>query len=97
MSGQHYIPKSISQVDSKDFKVCLVGNVMATTGSSFILDDGTGKIEIMTDKQLPRNKIVRAFCSVNEEKLKADVVQDLEGIDSNLFKKINELYNTAGV
>ena len=74
-----------------------MGNVMATTGSSFILDDGTGKIEITTDKQLPRNKLVRVFCSINDEKLNADVVQDLEGIDSNLFKKINELYNTAGV
>ncbi|MBI2545017.1 MAG: hypothetical protein HYW22_00240 [Candidatus Aenigmarchaeota archaeon] len=97
MSAQHYVPKTVSQIDSKDFKVCLIGNVIATTGSSFILDDGTGRIEISTDRLLPKNKLVRAFCSMNEDRLQADVIQDVEGIDLNLFKKVNELYNTAGV
>lgn len=97
MPTYHYVQKQISEVTSKDSRVSLIGNVAATGEKSFVMDDGTGKIEIVSDARIERNKLVRAFCSVVDEKLKADIVQDVEGLDLNLFKKVKELYNSSGV
>lgn len=97
MTQFHYVPKQISGVSTKDSRVSLIGNVISVAESSFVLDDGTGKIEIISDTPIERNKLVRVFCSVVDEKLKADILQDVEGMDLNLLKKVEELYNRAGV
>lgn len=97
MPSYHYFQKQVAQVTPNDSKVSIIGNVASVGENSFVLDDGAGRIEIISDSQVERNKLVRVFCSVTDEKLKADVVQDLEGLDLNLFKKVEELYNRAGV
>lgn len=91
MFALHYKPKKISQLSPKDSRVALVGNIIQKRENSFILDDGTARTEIFFDGKVEA-KVVRAFCSVVEEKLKADVVQSLDGLDLNLFKKVEE-YN----
>jgi len=97
MSPVNYTLKQISEVRPTDSRVSIIGNVVAVGENSFVLDDGTGKIEIISDMPVERNKLVRVFCSVVEEKLKADIVQDVEGLDVNLFKKLMSLYNSSGV
>lgn len=97
MSSLRYVPRQISEVTSNDSRVSIIGNVTAVGESSFVLDDDTGKIEIISDASVEKNKLVRVFCSVVEEKLKADIVQNVEGLDLNLFKKVKELYNSSGV
>ena len=97
MSSLHYIPKQISKVSPTDSRVSLIGKIVNVGENSFILDDDTGRIEILSDTRVEKNKLVRVFCSVVEEKLKADIIQDIEGLDVNLFKKVKELYNKAGV
>ena len=97
MTSFHYFQKQVSEVSSKDSRVSLIGNVIAVGENSFVLDDGTGKIEVISDMTVETNKLVRVFCSVIDEKLKADIVQDMEGLDSNLFKKVKGLYNSSGV
>jgi hypothetical protein len=92
MFTNHYIPKKISQLTSKDSRISLVGNIIQSKENSFILDDGTAKAEIPFEGKL-ESKLVRVFCSIADEKLKADVVQPLEGLDLNLFKKVEDLYN----
>lgn len=92
MFAVHYIPKKISQLSPKDSKVALTGSVIEKKESSFIMDDGTGKTEVFFDDNIESN-LVRAFCSVVEEKLNVDAVQSLDGLDSNLFKKVEDLYN----
>ena len=93
----HYTPKQISEVNPSDSRVSILGKIINISDNSFILDDDSGKIEIVSDVQTEKNKLVRVFCSVGEEKLKADIVQNMEGLDLNLFKKVKELYNTSGV
>ena len=97
MSTYHYTPKQISEVIPTASKVSIIGHVVDTGENSFVLDDGTGKIEVSSDMTVKKNKLVRVFCSVVDEKLKADVVQDMEGLDVELFKKVKHLYNRAGV
>lgn len=99
MFTNHYIPKKISQLADKDSKVSLTGNIIQSKENSFILDDGTARTEISFEGELKgneeglRGKLVRVFCSIMDEKLKADIVQPLEGLDLNLFKKVEDLYN----
>ncbi len=92
---QYYRPKEISKVDSKGSRVCLVGRIISSDENSFVLDDGTGKIEVISQGSFGKGKLVRVFCSVDDEKLKADIVQDVEGLDLSLFKKINTLYSSG--
>jgi len=96
MFALHYKPKKISEIDSKaDNRVSLVGKVIENRKSGFVLDDDTGKIEIVFEGDIKPKKMVRVFCSLVDGQLKADVVQNLEGLDLNLFKKVKELYNKA--
>jgi len=88
----HYKPKKISQLSTKDSKVALTGSIIQRKENSFILDDGTARTEIFFDGNVEA-KFIRAFCSIVEEKLKADLIQSLDSLDLNLFKKVEELYN----
>jgi len=66
------------------------------------LDDGSGKIKIFTDAtnvidNLNINQFIRIFGSIipveNDIEIRADIVQDLSGLNIDLFKKTKELYN----
>ncbi len=92
MFTNHYKPIKVSQITTKDSRVVLVGSIVQGKESSFVLDDGTARVEISFEGEL-KSKLVRAFCSIADEKLKADVIQPLDGLDMNLFKKVEELYN----
>ena len=93
----YYKPRKISQIMNTDNKIAIIGKVLQSSDNSFIIDDETGKIEIFSDAKVEENKFVRAFCTIADGKLKADVVQKLENFDINLFKTVEELYNRADV
>lgn len=104
MIPDRYVPKKISQISRNDKKVAVVGRVIDSTVASFILEDETGKIEVFFDEQdvasrerVDNDKIMRAFCTLVDEQLKANVVQDMTGVDLNLLKTVDELYSKAGV
>lgn len=97
MPDIRYLPKKISELNLKtDSRVSILGRVAELGDNSFILDDGD-RIEISSDVAVEPNKFVRAFCSVIDEKLKADFVQKLNSFDSELFYKVKELYSKSGV
>lgn len=87
-----YKPVKISQINKNDSRLSLVGNITSVKENSFVLDDGEANVEIVSEQPVER-KLVRVFCSFSDDILKADVIQTLEGLDMNLFKKIEELYN----
>lgn len=98
MFGLYYKAREISEINTKtDSKVAIVGKVVERGENSFILDDGKAKAEISFEGEVKTNRTVRVFCSVIEGRLKADIVQSLEDLDLNLFKRVNELYNKAGI
>jgi len=92
-----YKPKRISEIKDEDRLVAVVGKVIDTSENKFILDDDSGRIEIETDKKLENNEIVRAFCTIENGKLKANIIQNMDGLDMELFNKVKELYNKTGV
>ena len=98
MPAVHYKPRKISEINEKsDSKIAIIGNVAELGENSFILDDGSAKAEIVFEGEVKRNKTLRVFCSIVDNQLKADIVQNLEGFDLNLFKRVKELYNRAGL
>ena len=80
-----------------DNKIAVIGKVIQANENFFVLDDGTGKVQISSEKKAEENKLVRAFCTIAEGKMKADIVQQLENFDLNLLKTVDELYSKAGV
>jgi hypothetical protein len=97
MIADYYRPTKISELKSNVGKVAILGKVIESSSDNFVVDDDSGKVEIASDKQVANEKIVRVFCSVAEGKLKADVVQELAGIDMDLFNKMQELYEKVGL
>jgi len=93
----HYRPKKIAKISKTDSHIALIGKVIETKENSFTLSDDTGKLEIETDQLVKKGKLIRVFCSIIDEKPQADIIQDLTGLDLNLYKKVEELYNKAGV
>ncbi len=92
-----YNPRKISQLAKSDNKVSFVGKVTKAEENSLVLQDDTGSIGIFFEGSAQTNKLIRVFCSIIDQKPKADIVQVLDGFDLNLFKRIEELYNRAGL
>lgn len=94
----HYYPRKISRINFKtDREISLLGKVIEVKPDGFILQDDTGEAEILSDKKVEEGEIVRVFCSIEGNKIKAKIVQSLNGLDLNLYKEVEELYSKAGV
>jgi len=98
------VPKKIAQISKNDRKVSIVGTVVSSTDDSFVLDDGSGKIEVFFEKEnaegrerIKKDKTIRAFCTLVGEQLKLDVAQSADGLDLNLLKTVDDLYSKAGI
>jgi uncharacterized protein YdeI (BOF family) len=103
----HYVKKKIVEINPDiDLKVKILGFVVDKKDDTIMLDDGSGKIRVFVDipgmmERIEINQLVRVFGSTlpTEDgfEIKADIVQDLSGLDVNLYKKVEELYNKVGV
>ena len=74
-----------------------MGKVVQAEENSFVVDDESGKVEVFSEEPVEADKIVRAFCTVIDGRLKADAIQDLNNFDLNLYRRIKELYRKIGV
>jgi hypothetical protein len=95
--AEHYSPRKISSISKTDSKIALIGKIAETRENSFILEDDSGRAEIFCEEGARQGELVRVFCSVIDGRLKADIVQNLKGLDLNLFKKVEELYKREGL
>jgi len=96
----YYKPRRIAEIDFRnDAKIAVIGKITSVGNKSLTLDDGKGKIEVLFDNitNVEAEKFYRIFCSVVEKKLKADMIQNLNSFDVNLFNKTEELYRKSGV
>lgn len=100
-----YVKKYINDVNPEiDFKVKIVGLVIDKTDSSIVIDDGKGKVRVFLEPEMLEkidiHQLIAVFGSTipSEEgfELKADVIQDLTGLNLNLYKKVEELYKKWG-
>ena len=89
-----YKPRSTATIKDNDVKVSLVGKVVEIGEDYFILDDGLGSKKISSSFKVDEDETIRVFCSVSNGELSADIVQVLDGLDLELFKKVDDMFNT---
>ena len=101
-----YVKKAIDNINPEvDYKVKIVGLVVDKTDSSIVVDDGKSKARVFLDpewmEKVGIHQLIAVFGSTipSDEgvELKADAVQDLTGLNLNLYKKVEELYKKQGV
>jgi len=92
------LEKKISEIHPEtDVRVRLLGTVIDSSLNSIVLDDGSGKIEIYFEDQLNvRNGqlirvITRILPLIDGFECKGEVIQDLQGFNLDLYKKVKEI------
>jgi hypothetical protein len=88
----HYVPRKIEDIKERDSFISIIGRVETVGDNFFILSDGKSRVEIVSEEGAEEGKLVRVFCSRVGDVWKADVVQDLSGLDLELFKRAEEIY-----
>lgn len=88
--------KFIGDLSYKDSFVSLSGVVISSSDGSFMLDDGTGSIAVLSSSvSIP--SFVRVFGKVLQYddglKLQADFFQDISKIDKLLYNKVKKVLN----
>jgi len=89
--------KNISDIGKDDMRVRLVGLVIDRKDRVVVIDDGTGKINVVfaDPVQAEANKRVRVIGRVmpSEEgfEIQGEIIQDMGSVDFGLYKKVREL------
>ena len=101
-----YVFKPINEIDPNiDYRVKIIGLIVDKTDSSVVIDDGKNKVKVYVEinqaEKTSIHQLVAVFGSTipveDGFELKADVIQDLTGLNLNLYKKVHELYKKLGV
>jgi hypothetical protein len=85
------VPKKIKDINpEKDIRVRLLGRVLDKNKDFIVLDDGSGKANIMVDGDV-NSDFVRVFARVlpveSGFELKAEIIQDMSKLDLELYEK----------
>ena len=98
-----FIEKSISEISQEDVRVRIIGTVIDKQENRIVLDDGTGKIDITFDEtpSIEINELVRVMGRVipmeNGFELQGEIIQDIAGLDLDLYKKVNGLMKQINI
>jgi hypothetical protein len=93
------LARKIAEINPEsDIRVRLLGKVADKSDSSFIMEDDSGRAEIIADDiDLIFNKddLVRVFARVlpleDGFELRAEIIQDMSKLDMDLYKKFHAL------
>ena len=104
-----YQTQNISAVERKikeinpetDSKVRVIGTVLSKTENSLMLDDGEGTVQVIIDPKAMQNiverKIVRVIGHVlpnaSAFDIKAEIVQDMTGLNLKTHETVQKLWN----
>ena len=88
------VPKRIADITDKDIRISILGKVIDTVDGVIIVDDGSGKAEIVSETEPPVNSLVRIFTRVlpleSGYELRAELVQDMSALDTQLYHAIRD-------
>ena len=88
--------RRINELSETDYRVRVIGTVVSVSSDEQILDDGSGTINLRTDQKLEMRTLIRAIGRVFRKddgtfELNAEIIQDMKGLDIELFNKVREL------
>lgn len=91
------VERTVSEITPQDIRVRVIGTVVDQKDGRMVLDDGTGKIDVTFEKPPEKDSkgLVRVFGKVismeGGMELQGELVQELDGFDLDLWKKVREL------
>lgn len=89
--------KKIADIGKDDVRVRLLGTVIDRKENVIVLDDGTGKINVVFAEpvETEANKRVRVFGRVISTEggfeIEGEILQDMSEMDLELYKKVSSL------
>ena len=89
--------RNVSDIVKDDVRVRIVGMVIDKKDNVVVLDDGTGKINVVFDEPVNAevNKNVRIMGRVMPTEkgfeIQGEILQDMSGLDLGLYKKVRSL------
>ncbi len=89
--------KRIAEITKSDVRVRLLGTVIDINDNVVVLDDGTGKINVVFNEPVEAgtNSIVRVFGRVMPAEdgfeIDGEILQDMKGVDVALYRKAADL------
>ncbi len=98
-----YTDKRVDEITQNDIKVRVAGAVIEKSGDVLIIDDGTGQVKIMTEHSqgFGINNIIRVLGRVipieGGVEISGEILQDMAGVDMELYKKTHEAEKALGV
>ena len=89
-----YKEKFINEITSQDVKLAISGLIINKEDNLVFIDDNTGVIPVEIETNLPINTYVRVYgYLINNEQIKAELIQDLTQANKQLYNKIKKLLN----
>ncbi len=91
------IEKKVAEITPDDIRVRILGTVIDKKDNRLVVDDGTGKIDIVFDEPVNTelNKFVRIFGRVipaeGGVELQGEIIQDMSRLDKELLKKVEDV------
>lgn len=91
-------PTTTIGIKKDDFKIALIGKIAEIKEGYFLLEDEYGRIKIHYNpadqnfSKLKDGELIKVFCTKIDEELYCEFFQNLEGLDLNLLRKIEDLY-----
>jgi hypothetical protein len=92
--------KPVSEILPNDIRVRILGTVIDRSENSMFVDDGSGRLEILTEGQPAEvGKMVRVVTRIlpmtGGFEARAECVQDMAGFDVELYRRAREIANRA--
>lgn len=92
--------KLISEILANDIRVRILGTVIDKTENSIIMDDGSGRLEILTDEQnAEAGKLVKVVTRVlpfaGGFEARVECIQKMDGLDVELYRRAKEIAKTV--
>ena len=89
---EFYKPRKVQSIEKEDTKFSLLGKVQEVGEGFFILIDETGKVKINSNFKVEKGSLIRVFCTKFDEEIIADFIQNMDGLDWELWRKVESLY-----
>lgn len=89
--------RTIKELSEKDIRVAVLGTVVNVNGDRLVLDDGTDSIEVLLppETKVDQNQLVRVIGRIRSTEgalhIEAEAVQNMTGLDVNLYKSLKKL------
>lgn len=88
--------KNVADIGKDDVRVRLLGTVIDKKDNVVVMDDGTGKINVVFEEPVKsESKSVRVFGRVMPAEkgfeIQGEILQEMDEIDLELYKKVKEI------